>query len=1314
MAAALRYLVKKFYVLCAVLLIGFAVLVQCGRSFAPLVEKYPDEVAEYLSGQLGIDISLGAIHADWQSLKPSLELGELVIEQEGQRLLTADSAYLRLDLLGSLRHWQPVWGKIELRGSRLNLRQNPEGGWGLPSAGQQPGLAPKDLLALVELGTRVEFQNTHIALNFADERRLAFVAPTLLLEKHNNFHRLSLELDLDLEEGDAGISAVIEGRGNPADQRNFHSRGYLEVRQLPTEEPFNALEQLHQTEVLRKDWFSSARANARFWFESMPQGQGYSVSGQWSLEELSLPLKDQMLTSLSSDLTGSWVRSGQWQVALQELSAQWGEQGLTPINLAAAVAGPVAPVQIMVDRLDLEYWTNLLDRVGALGEGRLQQVVGTLAPRGRLNNLQLSLPREGLKNWQLTAELDQLVVNPWEGVPGFTGVDGFVNADQKGGRLDLNSQSGFSMHFAQTYAVPMAYESARGQIAWYLAPEDNQLYVNSGPIRLEGESEAATGHFWLSMPWQRNTGDIDLFLDIQAERMAAGLYAKYLPKDLPQGLRSWLGKSLGNDNRGRVTQGNFLFRGTLNTSNSMARSHQLRFNFENTRLKYHPDWPQLTGVAGQLWLDDVELHAQLNRGEIYNSQIESAQIHMGANPRGEGPLLSIEGQVDGIASDGLRLLRESALRRYIGGHMDTWYAHGDLQASLSLAIPLVEGEPGRSEQLTLNLDAPIVAMDNFNLEMRELEGVIGYSSEQGLEADSLTATMFDQPLWASIISAESPEGIAQTVLQLEGAAEIERLIQWTQRPELEFLSGKLDYQTRIELTHRPETVSSGDERVAALSVRSDLNGVAVDLPAPLGKQAQATRPLQVNMILGRETLLLDVLYAQLAQALLQLDAEDYSLRRANLAFNQSARLPIEPGLRLSGRMEKLDIDAWQSAWQRYLSYTQASAAVDVSDAMPMDPSLPLAADLILGEHQLGPLSLRELEIDLESRANGWFLSLANETVKGDLRWYADDQPMELDLDYLHLEPELFNQLDQSVEGRAFDPRQLPAAQVNLAQISVAGEDYGKWSFRLFPAEDGTHIEALVGTIKGLEFGGLEGQEGAQLDWHYDDEGRQQTQFTGLIKANNMADVMRAWGQPELIESQSASYRAQVHWQGGPRDFSPEALEGDLVFELQEGRFARNPAGSSDGLLRLFAVLNFDSLARRLRLDFSDLYQSGLAYDSIQGKAHFNRGQVEFREPLQVRSPSSRLQLVGRVNLNDETLNARLVATLPVAGNLTFLTALAAGLPAAAGVYIVSKLFAKQVDQATSISYRIRGDWDDPKINFDRMFEGEVRLEERKD
>jgi uncharacterized protein YhdP len=86
-----------------------------------------------------------------------------------------------------------------------------------------------------------------------------------------------------------------------------------------------------------------------------------------------------------------------------------------------------------------------------------------------------------------------------------------------------------------------------------------------------------------------------------------------------------------------------------------------------------------------------------------------------------------------------------------------------------------------------------------------------------------------------------------------------------------------------------------------------------------------------------------------------------------------------------------------------------------------------------------------------------------------------------------------------------------------------------------------------------------------------------------------------------------------------------------------------------------------------------------------------------------------MQMAGTIDLRRERLNTRLIAALPVAGNVTFYAALATGLPAAAGIYLVSKLFKKQVDQATSVSYTIKGSWDNPKMRFDRLFESEQSL-----
>jgi uncharacterized protein YhdP len=63
-----------------------------------------------------------------------------------------------------------------------------------------------------------------------------------------------------------------------------------------------------------------------------------------------------------------------------------------------------------------------------------------------------------------------------------------------------------------------------------------------------------------------------------------------------------------------------------------------------------------------------------------------------------------------------------------------------------------------------------------------------------------------------------------------------------------------------------------------------------------------------------------------------------------------------------------------------------------------------------------------------------------------------------------------------------------------------------------------------------------------------------------------------------------------------------------------------------------------------------------------------------------------------------------VATLPVVSNLPWIAALAASLPVAAGVYIVSQVFNKQMNRLSSVVYTIAGTWDDPEVNFDRIFD----------
>jgi hypothetical protein len=84
--------------------------------------------------------------------------------------------------------------------------------------------------------------------------------------------------------------------------------------------------------------------------------------------------------------------------------------------------------------------------------------------------------------------------------------------------------------------------------------------------------------------------------------------------------------------------------------------------------------------------------------------------------------------------------------------------------------------------------------------------------------------------------------------------------------------------------------------------------------------------------------------------------------------------------------------------------------------------------------------------------------------------------------------------------------------------------------------------------------------------------------------------------------------------------------------------------------------------------------------------------------------SSSFQFSGVSDVANQSLQGELVATLPVANNLPWVAALAASLPIAAGVFIVSKVFNKQMNRLSSAVYSIGGSWDEPIVRFDRIFD----------
>lgn len=1352
MTAYVRKLIKWFYLLFALAAIVVAVVVQAGRSFSHLLADYPQELSSYLSNKLNAKVTIGAISAEWVGLKPMVDVHQLrILSQTDQPIIALEHAQMRLDLLGTFAHARLVWSALQLEKVQMDFVQKDDGFWqisGIPKRTDSPRddqTAQLDsLIDMSLLSRRIEFSQSQLSFHFASGATTTLSSPLLRMENAGDFHRLSLQVDVD--GNPKSLTLIAEGQGDPRRKETFSSKAFVQLKQFPTNEPIAATTAF-LLRGIKAEVHSEGALDASLWFTSRPHHEGLDVVGKIGIQRLSLPMLGQSLTldSFSTDVIGHWLYSGQWQLALQQIGAKINQYTIEKLSFAASAASFSEPVVLHLPSLDLQHLNQTLDGAGVLGEGRLRDVLRQLSPEGELHNLQVAIPTQDPKAWELQANLAKVGVNAWQGVPALRKVDGFVHATQQGGFVDIDSREGFSMHYYPTYSAPMEYQQAKGQVAWWLQPENNQIYVNSGALEFINGEEHAKGYMWLALPWQRNSGDIDLYLQIGANKLDASLYSKYTPAVVPHSLLNWLEKSIGPNNAGFVDQVGFIYRGTLNSHNHAARSHQLFVDIKHAQLNYHPEWPALDEIDGRLLVSDEDVAASVDKAKLFDSDVGVTQVNVNPNPDGHGSLLRVDGSVNGGAEDGLRVLRESMLRRYLGSAMDSWKLDGSMRTQLNIAVPLDQQGTGAAQQVDIELDSPNFEMGNLKLAMQNIKGHLSFNEATGLNSEGLTATLFGEPV-KTVLSTKKQGESSQTVIETLGEVDSQALAKWTQRPEILFMHGRVPYNALVELNHKSATDTAGLP-FAVVTVTSPLSGVAVDLPAPYGKAAEGERFFRFKMSLAERSSLVDMVYGDDLQALFELDPhQDNKLLNANIALNDRAQLAAEPQFLLSGNLPVLDIEPWKKVQQRYVGYgvqidaskpkviainRDADSQVDpavAEDNSVLVAGLPFRADIMLKHYQLGPLVLDDINVRAERLIGAWKIAFTNALVEGDVRLPNDtSKPLRINLDSLRLsstllgakptETPIAGQLPK-LPGINLDPRTLPLADMTVKALYMDDINYGNWSLQVRPQAQGVLFDNINGTVKGVTVNGLTvmGTDnkiiskagGAKLEWLVNQTGSS-THFIGELSASDMSAVLREWQKPDTLESKLARFNVDATWSGDPQDFALKKMAGNIDLLIEHGRFKNNPSPGSDGFLRLMAVLNFDSLARRLRLDFSDLYKSGLAYDQINGKVNFTPGTMTFVEPLEVKTPSSRLQLAGKLDLENEKIDSRLVATLPVVGSYTFFTAFVAGLPAAAGIYVVSKLFKKQVDRATSISYSIRGNWDNPTMSFDRLFESEEEL-----
>ncbi|EIK95098.1 hypothetical protein PMM47T1_17865 [Pseudomonas sp. M47T1] len=1252
--------------LCALVLVLVAVYVSLGRQLVPLVDQYRYEVQDKASEALGMPVSIGGLEGRWAGMAPVLMAHDVTVG-EGDSALRLDQVRVVPDLWASVRTRSVRIAHLEVSGLQLTAEQAQDGQWtfkGIPLPHSDGPTDPGQILSRMQQVSKVSVLDSQLTLEPFDRApmTLTYVGASLT----NGFGRQRLDLRLTLPDGQP-LALNLRTRIDAAHWQDAEAQAYLSLPQsdwsrwLPPQ--------------LTQQWkLNRLKAGGEVWAQ-WGKGALQSATVRLNAPAFRGAYADRAPISIDNLALNGWFqRTGAgYDVTLDPLAMDLGKsrwESHLQLRESDATDSTLQTYHLQADRLDLAQVTPVLDALVPLPD-KVAAVVDALKVTGGLRNVLLDYRPQATGDERLSfaANLDNVGFQATHGAPAAGGVSGAVSGNLGQGELRLATDK-FMLHLYPIFANPWDYHQANARLTWKINQDGFTLVAPY--LKVKGDEGDIAGDFLIRLPFH---DDVEPYMDLRVGlTQGDGRYtAKYLPQVLSPAVDHWLRTAILE---GAVDQGYFQYQGSLShAAPDHSRSITLYFKVHDARLAFQPGWPEVSKVAGDVFIQDGDVRIEASKGQMLDTQVSNVEVTVPHVPADQHAHLYVKGDFAGTLGDGVKILQDAPIGT--GPVFAGWQATGPLDGNLNLDIPLVKGQEPKvvvdfkTEGATLKIKEPA-------LDLSQLKGNFRFDYDKGLSGQNIAAQAFDRPVSAQI-SAEGKPGSPLTRINAKGVIGLRRLTDWLQvNPDLP-ASGELPYQLQVSL-------GSNNNQ---LSIKSDLKGLAIDLPAPFGKGATDTRDTQFQMNLQGTDRRIDVSYGDLANLAYLAPGGKLADGRGELLLGSGTpQLPADKGLRLRGTLDSLDVTPWKAQVDHYAGDDPGGSARQTLNSV----------DLKIGKVTGLGFDLDQARVLLNRSATAWNLSVDSKQVTGTAS-LPDTKgvPILVDLQTVRLpapDPKVVADENAPDPLASVDPRKIPAVDLKILKMYQGNDLMGAWSLKIRPNGKGIALKDLDLGLKGISLvgqGSWEGPPGASASW-----------LKGNLKGKNLADVLKAWGYAPSTTSQDFELNVDGSWPGSPAWAALKRFSGSLDATLNRGQFVE--VDGSAQALRVFGLLNFNSIGRRLRLDFSDLVGKGLGYDRVKGLLVASNGVYVTREPITMTGPSTNLELNGTLDMNQDRVDAKLLVTLPVTTNLP-IAALLVGAPAIGGaLFLVDKLLGDRVARFASVQYKVQGPWKEPKITFDKPFQ----------
>jgi uncharacterized protein YhdP len=634
--------------------------------------------------------------------------------------------------------------------------------------------------------------------------------------------------------------------------------------------------------------------NAELW-GSWSAAEGHRIKGVTDLKEAHLAIDSEDLWLERVNARFQWQSLGRrnWRLHVADLLLDDGTQSWTAprLSLARDTAAGLG-LWISADRLPLGVPLRLARNIMAI-YGTPWPPALPRAASGVVSGLDLVLNA----SWRLVmarGEVEQAHLSDWGRWPDLAGLDASVALGPGAGRLQLRGDAveiDWPRMFREplTVAVPACTVSVDWGQGWQAGVSDCALANDD--LALHGEAVLRS-----------NTGRPAIDLNAAVTRGLVGRLAPYWPESvLGEKAKAWLRMGLAG---GEIAAGRVLLRGDLD--DWPFRQGEGRFEaaarVTGGRLDYLAGWPEARSVDVLARFVGPGMEIRGGVGDIGGVQVREASAVI---PDFKVPVLTIDYAADSDVPGLLGFLQSSPLQQRIGADLSRFRFAGPAATRGSIRIPF------GAARGKLSVDGEVALRDGrfsdpgSEVAIDGIEGTVEYS-ENGLAAGALKAEYRGKPARLSLAADAREEEKFRA--ELSGEFTLADVIPEFLADELAPFTqaaGACAWTAAVVVTADAGNATNRTE----LLVESELRGLALNLPAPLGKAAGEAWPLRLRYpLVGPERLLDRRSGAALGFAL----SEDGAAPRA-VAVARGGRRAAPPAagmLSIGGRAGKLDLDGW--------------------------------------------------------------------------------------------------------------------------------------------------------------------------------------------------------------------------------------------------------------------------------------------------------------------------------------------------------------------------------------------------------------------